>query len=499
MRNPHSRCSSFTHLAIAVGFIPFLLCQSLPARAQTSSAGSATAEQRIDQLTKQVEELRGLVLKLEDRVAALQAASAPQTAGAAAGATAAAAATGSAGNAVPGALIAAQSAGTTAAPPPAAKNPADFLHGVTINAMLDTYYQYNFNDPIGRVNLLRAYDVSANNFSLSQATLVLESAPDVSADKRFGMRIDLQYGQASETLQGNSANELRPDIYRNVFQAYGSYWVPVNGSLLTFDFGKWASSLGIEGNYTKDQWNYSRSFWFDYLPFYHSGLRVNYAINDRLSLSYWLTNGTQQTEAFNNYKDQLVGFTLQPTPDFSWTFNYYLGQEHPDVVYITNPGPGDQALPMQQGTVFRPIPNPPNGRLQIADTYATWHVTRALTLAAEADYVIDRLYTYSPARHVTGGALYGRYQFTPKFAFTVRGEYLADPYGLFSGVDQYLKEATLTAEYKVADGFLIRGEWRRDQSNTDYFLTDTLGVLASHQTTLGFGLVWWFGQKQGPW
>jgi hypothetical protein len=29
---------------------------------------------------------------------------------------------------------------------------------------------------------------------------------------------------------------------------------------------KWASSLGIEGNYTQDQMNYSRSYWFEFLP-----------------------------------------------------------------------------------------------------------------------------------------------------------------------------------------------------------------------------------------
>jgi hypothetical protein len=85
MRNPHSRSSLFAHLAIAIGCMPSLLCLSLPARAQPSSAGSATSEQRIDQLTKQVEELRSLVLKLENRVAALQAASAPQTASVAGG------------------------------------------------------------------------------------------------------------------------------------------------------------------------------------------------------------------------------------------------------------------------------------------------------------------------------------------------------------------------------------------------------------------------------
>ena len=48
------------------------------------------------------------------------------------------------------------------------------------------------------------------------------------------------------------------------------------GSGINVDFGKWASSLGIEGNYTQYQINYSRSYWFDFLPFYHMGARVSY-------------------------------------------------------------------------------------------------------------------------------------------------------------------------------------------------------------------------------
>ena len=44
----------------------------------------------------------------------------------------------------------------------------DYLKGTTINVGVDGYYDYNFNAPIGRVNLLRAYDVLSNNFSLNQ-------------------------------------------------------------------------------------------------------------------------------------------------------------------------------------------------------------------------------------------------------------------------------------------------------------------------------------------
>jgi Putative beta-barrel porin-2, OmpL-like. bbp2 len=91
-----------------------------------------------------------------------------------------------------------------------------FLNGTTINMVMDGYYAYNFNDPIGRANLLRAYDVSSNAFSLNQADFIIEHAPDPANGKRFGARIDLQFGQATETLQGNTANEARPEIYRNI-------------------------------------------------------------------------------------------------------------------------------------------------------------------------------------------------------------------------------------------------------------------------------------------
>ena len=79
----------------------------------------------------------------------------------------------------------------------------------------------------------------------------------------------MQFGQATGASQGDPDNEPRPDIYENIFQVYGTYVVPV-GRGLNIDFGKWASSLGTEGSYTKDQVNYSLSF-FSLLPFYHMG------------------------------------------------------------------------------------------------------------------------------------------------------------------------------------------------------------------------------------
>ena len=460
-----------------------LLLALLPVSAWAQSA--PTAEQRVTELSQEVEELKAVVRQLQEQMARfLRANERPAV---------------PAQSVAPPAGVVAATAATAAAPPAAAPPAAtEVLQGITVNALLDGYYEYNLNSPVGRVNELRSYDVSSNSFSLSQADVVVESAPDLTTGKRYGLRLDLQFGQATATLQGNAVNELRPDIYRNIFQAYGTYIFPVAGGL-TVDFGKWASSLGLEGNYAKDQLNYSRSMWFDFLPFYHMGLRSKLAINDRVAVNLWITNGTDQTEAFNNYKDQMLGLLVTPTPAVNWTVNYYRGQEHPNVAYLQTPPAGQPNLPVQQGTYVLPIANAPNGLLQIIDSYLTWQATRALTLAAEADYVQERLYSYSSPSRVTGGALYVGYQLTPTLAVAGRGEYLADQGGSFSGVTQYLKEQTLTFDYRPVDGFLMRAEYRRDQSNRRYFLGHTLSELETIQPTVGVGLVWWFGQKANAW
>ena len=62
--------------------------------------------------------------------------------------------------------------GQTAAP--ASSNP--FEH-IRFGVALEGFYQYNWNRPYDRINLLRAYDTRANVFGIQQAAIVVESAP----------------------------------------------------------------------------------------------------------------------------------------------------------------------------------------------------------------------------------------------------------------------------------------------------------------------------------
>lgn len=383
---------------------------------------------------------------------------------------------------VPTATVSTAAAVQAAAPAPTAEpvqggvTPEQaWWRDVTFGTTLEGYYQFNFNEPADRVNLLRAYDTRANSFSLQQAAIVIDAPPNVEAHRRFGLRLDLQFGQATEAVQGSPANEPRPDVYRNVWQAYGSYVFPV-GRGLQVDFGKFASNLGYETNYAKDNQAFSRAYLFNFLPFYHTGVRTSLPLSDKVTVMYMLTNGIQQAEDFNDFKSHHVSVVLKPTPKISATASFYSGQEQPD-----------------QGE-----PDGPDGRFQVLDAYVAYTPVSALTLGLDVNRTTNEINQSDDALALTGVGAYARYQFLPALAGGVRYERLDDE-GLFGGIDQRLHEITLTAEYKLAEGFLVRGEFRRDWSNREFFPSPTPDTARRHQNTALIGLVWWMGTKQGAW
>jgi len=369
---------------------------------------------------------------------------------------------------------AAQTPGNAAQTPPLPQQ--DPLRGTTFNVTFEGYYEDNANRPTGRQNLFRAYDVRANSFSIQQAALVVENAPDRSAGRPYGLRVDLQFGQATDTLQGNPANEPRPDVYRNVWQAYGSY-VFAGSHAVRLDFGKFGSNLGIETNYAKDNPNFSRALLFNFLPFYHMGIRLTVPVNDRVAVMYMLTNGVQQTEDFNEFKSNHFTVVLTPVKAVSWTTSYYFGQEQPD---------GGE-------------PGGPNGWFRVFDSYVTYSPTDKTSLSFDVNHTTNQVHAGDVSSALDGVGAYARYQLTSHAALALRYEHLADD-GLFARVKQNLQELTFTAEGKLADGFLVRGEFRRDWSDAGIFPgRASADPLKTMQNTLLVGLVWWVGTKTGGW
>ena len=372
-------------------------------------------------------------------------------------------------------LSSTQDAGPPLQPTPSA-TPVDPMAGWTFNSAFEGYYEWNANRPLDRINVLRAYDTRANTFSLQQVALVAEHAPDVAKGRRAGLRVDLQFGQATETLQGNPVNEPRPQAYRQLWQAYGTYVFPIGKKDVQVDFGKFASILGYETNYAKDDSNFSRAYLFNFLPFYHSGVRTTIPVNDKLTFMYMLTNGIQQTEDFNNFKSNHVAAVVKPASSVSWTTSYYFGQEQPD----------------------NGLPNGPNGFFRVFDSYVSYTPSSPLSAGLDVTHVTNQVASSSPKGTLTGLGAYLRHQTTARAAMAVRYEWLDDAGGLFGGIAQKLQEVTLTAEQRMEDGFLVRAEFRRDWSDHSFFPARSGGPRTGQNTIL-VGLVWWMGAKKGGW
>jgi hypothetical protein len=349
----------------------------------------------------------------------------------------------------------------TPSPPPSPSQPPPVAPTPTVNLMLDSYYSFNTNRPSPPVNQLRAFDSVHNSFNLNQATLVVEQQTSLTSRRYAGGRVDFQFGQATDLLQGSASNEPRPALYRNLFQAYGSLLAPI-GNGLTLDFGKFASSLGLETNYAKDQFNYSRSYFFNFLPFYHSGLRASYPIHSRFTATYWLVNGANQTEDFNAAKSQAAILSFQPLSQVSGNFNFFAGNEN-------------------------------HSSFRVLNSYWTWTAHPRLTLATDLSHVRHRRGV------VRGGALYARFLVSPRWSLAARSTLFNDSSGLFSGRAQNLRELTLTTTLQIANQFQWRWEYRRDQSNQPFFLRQSTSSSARNLDTFSLGLLFWWGPKQGAW
>ncbi len=345
--------------------------------------------------------------------------------------------------------------------PPASPASAGSGNGIEFSALVDSYYSFNFNHPASRSNQLRNFDTGANQFSLNMAKLTFERRPDP-----LGFRLDLGMGPAFDIIHAAEPGGLGP--LRYLQQAYFTYNAPV-GKGLTLDLGKFVTGHGAEVIETHSNWNYSRSLLFAYaIPYYHFGLRTSYPLHKTFTGTFHLVNGWNNVVDNNSGKTYGFSGSWSPNSSFTLTSNYMFGPEKT----ATNQG-------------YR----------HLSDTTALINVNSQVSFMLNYDYGIDRLAGGGKSRW-TGVAGYAKLAPNKWFAFIPRLEWYNDADGFTTGVAQKLKEATLTAEFKVREGLLSRLEYRRDWSDQPFFDRGNTPASARSQSTLLGGFVVSFAPKR---
>lgn len=344
-------------------------------------------------------------------------------------------------------------------------NDETILTGV---AYLDSYINYDFNNPIDNTHTISSTIGRNNEFTMNLASIGIESNY-----KNIIGRLWLQYGQMGSIIQdldGTTQHGRNTSInnLKNIREAAAGYhfnkWYGIN-----IEMGIFMSYIGLESYVTQENWTYQRSMVCDFTPFYFSGARVQVYPSAKFKTELWLLNGWQSYNSWN--KGIGVGNSnyYRPNENLQLVANFYYGN---DSRQATNRFHHDNSI------VARYFRNKESKGLSQAALSINSHYGFQNGAGVKAS-----------DQYMTGAALSNRLWFNKnKLALTLRGDFVKNP-GLYlafspSAVtpndftdaisadpkqDLTIYQATATFDIMPNDFVTFRLEYRYRNSNKPYF------------------------------
>jgi len=302
----------------------------------------------------------------------------------------------------------------------------------TLSGSGDAYFRQNIGAPNGEDAIApNTSFANQNGFALGMANVILSYE-----GSKVGAVVDLVFGPRGEEAVFNSmpSNNIVNQLY--------VYWNVSDKVTLTF--GNFNTFLGYEVISPTGNFNYSTSYMFSYGPFSHTGLKMDWAVNDEWSFMAAIMNDNDWT-------------------DYNPTNNYTAGAQ---IGY--------------NGTYLNFLYGP---QFQV-DLTTGFDITDTFFLGLNATYFIDN----DTDGSFYGVALYPQIQATESFAIGLRAEYFAEgDYGVgaIGGYDDEgdanAFEFTLSGNYSIGD-LMIIPELRLDTTSEDTFVNNDFeptGSLAS--------------------
>ncbi len=312
---------------------------------------------------------------------------------------------------------------STAPAPPATPEPAKTT--VDISGYVDLYYRYADNE----LGSATAFTETHDAFTLGMANVLLSTQKG-----KFGFVADLGFGPRAITADGNAGS-----ILAAIKQLYITY-TPTAKLKLTA--GNFATFVGYESIDATANPIYSTSYLFSKGPFYHTGVKADYAFTDKWSAMVGVFNDTDSK--FDDVKGKHVGAQLTFLQgDFKAALNYLGGREDNTIGSKRN---GHQL-----------------------DLTTTWTLDSKWSLGLNASEKMVVLPETDRNSDWKAAALYVNYGFSDLFSLSFRGEVFDDADGIAFGIaDNTVMEYTLAGNIKVGD-FTLIPEIRLDSSSEPTF------------------------------
>ena len=303
----------------------------------------------------------------------------------------------------------------------------------TFSGSVDAYYKTNIGAPNGGEfsQTPNTSFANGNGFAIGMANAIISYE-----GKKVGAVADLVFGPrgADAVFESSPSNNIVNQLY--------VYWNVSDKVTLTL--GNFNTFLGYEVISPTGNFNYSTSYMFSYGPFSHTGLKLDYAINDDWSLMGAIINDNDLTE-------------------FNPTNNYTLGAQ---VGY--------------KGTYLNFLYGP---QFQV-DLTTGFDISDSFYLGLNSTYYVDN----DTDASFYGVAIYPQLQTSESFVLGFRAEYFGEGKGGVGAIGGYdddgdanAFEFTLTGNYAIGD-LMIIPEFRIDTTSEDTFLNDDFeptGSLAS--------------------
>jgi hypothetical protein len=362
---------------------------------------------------------------------------------------------------------------------------------LTITGYTDTYYFKNFNNPrngsnLGASGFERIFDQKENQFQLGlvQTKFAYSNAKsDVVVDLTFGPNADLGN-------YGNTMSPLSVDLTSTALtikQAYMTYKFTDKFSVTAGQFG---THIGYEVIDAPVNYNYSLSNLFGNGPFYHLGLKANYAFTDKVGLMVGVVNNWDSNFDNNKFKTGIAQLFISPVEGWNLYLNWIGGNEE------TTLDDDDNLIINGDGLA--------KGFKTMVDLTTSYQLTESFLLGLNYAYG-----SYKPkgfdAKTWGGAALYANYAFSDVFGLGIRAEYFDNTQGV-----QYLTNAlgggtdvtslTLTGNITLADGhLLVKPEIRYDKYKKldgagvpQQLMDDDGNFTKDSQATAGFAFIYKF-------
>jgi Putative beta-barrel porin-2, OmpL-like. bbp2 len=268
--------------------------------------------------------------------------------------------------------------------------------------------------------------------------------------KKLAAKLDMAAGPRTQELYTNTTDI---ESLASIKQAYISYFA---SKKLTLRFGALTSHFGFEYTEPFDNYVYTNSLVFTFIPAFYTGLKAEYNLTDKWQIMLGIFNDSNVK--IDRNKGKHIGSKIAYTSDkFSFTTDFIAGKE------------GDSTAILMQ------------------DMYVNYAISEKFAIGSVFHWMSNHPKTEKNSRWF-GTGFYAKYQVNTPFSLGFRGERLNDSDAYYFGeTGDKIWSWTFAGQYQIGR-FKIEPEIRYDLSNKAIFSHATKGFVKNEPSFLLAGL-----------